>query len=297
MDATVRIANRYGIHLLPVLGYAPRWTRPEDARGYARFVAAAVRRYGPGTKANLTWFELWNEPTYEYRWSGKEAEPMAYARDVRAASAAAKSIAPSIKLLMYADYEDAPQKGTTPWQLSMIDDYFKAVPDLAHWIDGIAVHPYSDDPSRPVVGRWGWKDRKGDWAFGRVDQIRRKFLAHGADLPMWITEIGWSTYNHSPAQQARYYRDLGVQVRKRPWIRALFSFCLREFERHPRNDQSGLRPAQVRLMASQDGLFPARRRVFEPQLRPGPAGLGSARCAAPQTIAQKYATIEISKNR
>ena len=141
MDQMVRIANRYGVHLLPVLGYAPTWTNPEDARGYAQFVAAAVRRYGPGTRANLTWFELWNEPTYAYSWSGKEAEPMAYARDVRAASAAAKSVSPSVKVLMYADYEDAPQKGTTPWQLSMIDDYFKAVPDLAHWIDGIAVHP------------------------------------------------------------------------------------------------------------------------------------------------------------
>ena len=56
---------------------------------------------------------------------------------------------------------------------------------------------------------------------------------------MWITEVGWSTYTHTPAQQAQYYHDLGIQVRKRPWIRALFSFCLREFEGHPQNDQSG----------------------------------------------------------
>ena len=67
MDQTVRIANRYGIRLLPVLGYAPKWTQPEDAQGYASFVAAVVKRYGPGTEANLTWFELWNEPTYPTR--------------------------------------------------------------------------------------------------------------------------------------------------------------------------------------------------------------------------------------
>ncbi len=240
IDAEVAVAKRYGIHLLPVVSYAPSWTYPENARGYARFVAAAVRRYGPGTRANITWWELWNEPNYTYRWSNKVFEPKAYARDVRAAAKAAKAVKPAVKVLMFADYEDAPQQGgSSPWQTTMIDDYFSAVPDLAKWIDGISVLPYSDDPSLPVVGRNGWKDRTGGWAFGRVDQIRKKFLSHGANLPMWITEVGWSTYTYSDAAQAKHYRDLIAAVRRRPWIRALFAFCLREWQAHPSNDQSG----------------------------------------------------------
>jgi hypothetical protein len=121
----------------------------------------------------------------------------------------------------------------------MIDDYFAAVPDLAKWIDGIAVHPYGGDPSLPVVGAKGWKDRTGAWGFARVDQIHNKFLAHGADLPMWITEIGWSTYTYSTAEQAKRYYDLIGAVQRRPWIRALFAYCLREWESNPTNDQSG----------------------------------------------------------
>ena len=153
IDADMAAAAREGLHVLPVVGYAPSWTQPEDAQGYASFVAAVVKRYGPGTSANLTWFELWNEPNYAYAWSGKVADPSAYAKDVRAAAQAAKQVAPSVKVLMYADYEDAPEVGgTTQWQTSMIDDYFTAVPDLAKWIDGVAVHPYWGR-SRPTSRR------------------------------------------------------------------------------------------------------------------------------------------------
>ena len=109
---------------------------------------------------------------------------------------------------MYADYEDAPQtNGSTPWQTTMIDDYFTAVPDLGKWIDGVAVHAYSSDPALPLADPVnGWKDAYGHWAFARVDQVHKKFLAHGADLPMWITEAGWSTYNVTAARAGAVLR-------------------------------------------------------------------------------------------
>ena len=238
IDARVRAAAQEGIHLLPVLGHAPSWTGPADAQAYADFVAAAVRRYGPGTSANLTWFELWNEPNYT--WGGKTFDPAAYAKDVRAAAVAAKRMAPSVKVLMYADYEDSPEaNGSSRWQTTMIDDFFSAVPDLGRWIDGIAVHPYSGDPARPLADSGsGWTDVTGNWAFARVDQIRKKFLTHGADLPVWITEVGWSTYTYSPAKQAHFYLDLITAVERRPWIRAMFAYCLREWGNNS-NDQSG----------------------------------------------------------
>jgi hypothetical protein len=101
------------------------------------------------------------------------------------------------------------------------------------------VHPYGDDPSLPLAQPEGWKDANGEWAFQRIDMIHQKFLNHGVNVPFWITEEGWSTWEVSEATQAKDYADLIEQVKLRPWIRALFPYCLREFNEHPTNNQSG----------------------------------------------------------
>ncbi len=237
-DKQMKAAEAQGLHVLPILDYAPSWTTPENAAGYASFVAAAVARYGPGTTANLQWFELWNEPYFSYAWSGKTPNPEAYARDVAAASEAAHQVAPSVKLLLEADYTDSEQVGTTPWETSWVEDMFIAEPNLGNLVNGIAVHPYGDDPSLPLAHTGGWEDANGKWAFQRIDTIREQFLDHGVNLPFWITEEGWSTDEVSEANQAKFYTDLGTQVAARPWIRALFSYTLRETEQDPTNNQS-----------------------------------------------------------
>lgn len=241
-DAIVADARADGVSLLPVLSYAPSWTTPEDASGYASFVAAAVARYGPGTPANLGWFELWNEPYFPYAWSGRTPEPMAYARDVRAAAQAAKQVAPSVKVLIAAENGDTGAAGNqSGWWTTSVDDYFAAVPDLGKWIDGVAVHPYGDDPALGLTQPGGWRDASGGWSFQRIDSIRQSFLNHGVNVPFWITEVGWSSYDVSEATQASDYQHLISQVAQRPWVRALFTFCLREFDDPPTEEsQYGL---------------------------------------------------------
>jgi hypothetical protein len=238
-DQTVAAAKANGITILPIVGYAPSWSSPTDAAGYAEFVKAAVARYGPGTSANLQWWELWNEPYFAYAWSGHTPEPEAYAKDALAAAQAAKSVAPSVKLLVAADYQGEPQVGgTTSSQTSWIDDLFTAAPTLGNWIDGVSVHPYGGDPALPLQETGGYRDTSGQWAFQRIDTIRNKFLAHGVNVPFWITEEGWSTWNMSEETVTHNYADLFPQIKARPWIRALFPFGLREGTEHPTNDQS-----------------------------------------------------------
>ncbi len=238
-DETVAAAKARGITILPIVGYAPSWSSPTDAAAYAEFVAAAVKRYGPGTSANLQWWELWNEPYFAYAWSEHTPEPEAYARDVLAAAEAAKGIAPSIKLLVAADYQGQPQVGgITGSQTSWIDSMFAAVPTLGKWIDGVSVHPYGGDPALPLKEAGGYRDTSGQWAFARIDTIRARFLAHGVDVPFWVTEEGWSTWDMSEETVTHNYTDLFPQVKARPWIRALFPFGLREGTAHPVNDQA-----------------------------------------------------------
>jgi len=241
-DRMVSAAEANGITILPIVGYAPSWASPTDATDYAAFVKAAVERYGPGTAANLRWWELWNEPYDSYAWSGHTPEPEAYARDVVAAAQAARSVAPAVKLLISADYDDSPQTGgSSPWQTTWIDDMFTAEPTLGQWIDGVSVHPYGDDPAQGLTQPGGWKDGSGNWSFQRIDSVRARFLAHGVNIPFWITEVGWSTEEVSEAQQASDYADLIPQVAARPWVRALFPYCLREFEETPNKEsQFGL---------------------------------------------------------
>jgi hypothetical protein len=237
-DQVLAGARANGISVLPVVGYAPSWSTPADASDYAAFLAAAVARYGPGTTANLQWWELWNEPYFVSSWSGHTPESEAYARDVLAAAQAAKAVAPTVRLLVAAEYADSPQTGgSTPWGMSWVDDMFAAAPTLGRWIDGVAVHSYGDDPALALAPPSGYLDADNGWSFQRIDTIRARFLAHGVNVPFWITEEGWSTWNVSEATQAHDYADLIPQVRARPWIRALFPFCLREFNAHPTDDQ------------------------------------------------------------
>jgi hypothetical protein len=145
-----------------------------------------------------------------------------------------------VKLLVAADYQDSPQTGgSSPWQTTWIDDMFAAEPTLGQWIDGVSVHPYGDDPALPLAKSSGWLDANGEWAFQRIDNVRAKFLAHGVNIPFWITEVGWSTWEVTEAAQARDYTDLIAQVKSRPWVRALFPYCLREFQASPTDNQSG----------------------------------------------------------
>jgi hypothetical protein len=239
-DKTVAAAKAQGITLLPIVGYAPSWTSPTDSAAYAEFVKAAVARYGPGTSANLQWWELWNEPYFAYAWSGHTPEPEAYARDALAAAQAAKGVAPSVKLLVAADYQGQPQVGgTTTSQKSWIDDMFTAAPTLGKWIDGVSVHPYGGDPATPLKEVGGYRDTSGSWGFQRIDTIHSKFLAHGVNVPFWITEEGWSTWDNSEETVTHRYADLFPQIRLRPWVRALFPFGLREGTATPTNDQAG----------------------------------------------------------
>jgi hypothetical protein len=240
-DSLISAAKADGVTILPLaLTLAPSWASPGDSADYAAFVKAAVLRYGPGTSANLSWWELGNEPYFAQSWGGSSAEPEAYARDFAAASEAAKGINASAKMLVAADYQDNAQVGgLTQWEMSWVDSMFAAVPSLGHLVDGVAVHLYGGDPALPLAAPGGFRDTSGQWAFARVDTIREKFLAHGVNVPFWITEAGWSTWEMSEATQAKYYTDLAPAIAARPWIRALFPFCLREFQSPATNNQTG----------------------------------------------------------
>jgi hypothetical protein len=254
-DALMVAAARARLRVLPLLLGTPRWAGreplalPDDPADFGAFAARAAARYGPGgvfwrTHPQLDgrlapqWFELWNEP-YERSFSTTGVDPARYAAMVRAATVAGHAANRATRWLMAADltYQDGAGRRQR-WLPALA----AADPGLMRLIDGVAVHPY-------VFGTPGADDGIAlPFRFERIDAIAHELTALGAGrVPLWITEIGWSTCDTRPdcgseRDQAERIADVFARVRRRPLsdrVRAVFVYHLRDFPGHSRSDREG----------------------------------------------------------
>jgi polysaccharide biosynthesis protein PslG len=252
-DRRFLISARDGMRILPLLYATPSWqTRtplrlPPDPAPWARFVARVAARYGPG---GSFWrahpelpgdlapraFELWNEPSYRiFAVGGVDAGH--YARLVRAAAVAGHRANPRARFLVYGDTQYAARDGSIrDW----IADMFAAVPDLGRVVDGIAVHPYTLGSPLSATSQ-----ARND--FRRLDQVRVEVQERsGRALPVWITEVGWSTCTLRPecvseATQARYLTELFALLQRsyRGRVAAAYVYQWHSLHHSPPGDREG----------------------------------------------------------
>jgi polysaccharide biosynthesis protein PslG len=243
-DRQFAVAARHGITVLPLLMNVPGWAGPawnafpSNGGAYAAYVARVVARYGPHGSfwrghrelpaRPARWFEIWNEP-YLSQFSAGGVDPAAYARLYRRAAMAGGRADPAARFLIQADLYTSTAGGHSgPW----VGPMFKAVPDLARWFDGVAVHPYTstDSPSSYTPD-----DPRGE--FRRIDNIRQEFATHGAgSKPFWITEVGWSTCPGDPdscvsdQKQAAFLAAMFNIVKSdySSWVQAVFPYNYRD---------------------------------------------------------------------
>ena len=238
-------AAQSGEQILPLLYETPAWAGPApdsipgNPAAFAGYVAALIRRYGPGgtfwsqhpsiAGSAVRTFEIWNEPFSDTGDNGNY-DPGRYAQLVKAAAIAGHRADPQAKFLMAAEMQSA-RDGRGNWQW-WVGALYQAVPDLNRYFDGIAMHDYGTDVDtlNPMTSGRAYHN------YGhilRIENLRQQFIAHGAaNKPFWITEAGWSTCTDSSAdcvtqdQQAADLQTLFNDMRGpwRNWVKAAFIY-------------------------------------------------------------------------
>jgi polysaccharide biosynthesis protein PslG len=233
-DELMADASLYSIVVLPILCYSATWDSsdpsakhnihypPENETYYADYVAAVVNRYGP---AGSFWrlhpslvpdpvrqVEIWNEPDNAEFWE-PEPNPAAYAHLVQVAAEAIVQSREVVSVLADGDYFGALADGDlVPWLSSLLS----SAPDIAHYIAGLSVHLYPDNPARSPLDHTG----KSVYTFDRIADIQAVEAQYDLNLPIVVTEFGWTTRGPwaVPLQLQTQYTIEALALARSQWL-------------------------------------------------------------------------------
>lgn len=167
----------------------PPTNDPEAFDAWAKFLKAAVARYGPGgefwqalevgrpdlvPQPPRAW-EIWNEPNSAVFWS-PAPDPDAYAELLKRSSRVIKAVDPEAKVMTAGMFITPQSEGA----INSID-FLRQVYDhrgIADAIDIVGVHPYGPDTEASI---------------DQVDKTRALVDEVGDDASLWVTEIGWGS--------------------------------------------------------------------------------------------------------
>lgn len=173
----------------PLYGVNARIKTDEQREAFGRYVQALVSRYaGRG----VVW-EVWNEPNISHFWRLDPGETL----DTKAAIAEYLALAEYIvPIVRQADpgatvIGPAAANYNTTWLWYAIQ--YKGLTSL---FDGLSVHPYQGATGRPelVIAQ---HDMVQGWM--RASET----AGRGPVIPVWFTEIGWSTGKGEVSEETR----------------------------------------------------------------------------------------------
>jgi hypothetical protein len=191
LDRVVAAANARGLKLLVILDYTPAWARsrgatsefypPAHAAAFAKFCAAAVRRYAP--RGVHDW-ELWNEPNVAHFWK-PAANPQTYAALVRTAVPAMRAIDPKVFVVSGGLAWFLASRG--PGSIAPLNYLAGLCADgVNRYVNAIGWHPYCCPAFPSDAVSWsGWHQMRS------IPALLAKYGTPG--LPIWATEFGAPT--------------------------------------------------------------------------------------------------------
>ncbi len=296
-DRVVDAAQARGLQILAMPAYTPTWARPpgvgdktppSDPDDFARFVAAAARRYAP---RGIGHWEIWNEPNIEQFWA-PAPDPEAYARLLVGASAAIHGVDPDA-VVMNGGLAPAPD---TPGAAMRPRSFLTAIyaAGAKGSLDAVAVHPYTM-PFEPTM--------PGDWnPISSLAATHAVMTAFGdARKPIWGTETGFGTGSDSKGVsetvQAARIRQLVDAWYDHEFAGNLFVYTYRDLSassgqtwqrmglvRHGGTDKPALAAFESAIRRPADGSRDNRRGLCGPAAHLAPAG--SDDCVDTQRVAR-----------
>lgn len=191
LDRVIGDAARAHIRVLPFVWGSPAFLEAEPRIApldpgalpdYAAVVRDVVSRYGTHgsfwathpsiPRSPLAGLQVWNEPSHPNFW-GPRPSAAGYARLLKAAAAAVRSVDPATKVVLAG----LPTAGGVPLASYLAQLY--QVPGFSRSFDVMALHPYVATPQA---------------LFDIVGRARALMRSHGdGGKQTWITEMGWAS--------------------------------------------------------------------------------------------------------
>jgi polysaccharide biosynthesis protein PslG len=239
-DREVAAYARNGLRWLPIVDYSTSWSgeiagdffsAPVRVGDYAAYAGALARRYGEGgslwrehpqlPELPVTRFEIWNEPNAELFWHPTERAAERYAELYLAAHAAIRRVVPSARVLVGGL---APGNGDVVDEHDFVTTMVRHRPELVRAVDAIALHPYA---------------ATADGVTDRIRDFRQTLERVGlGQVPLEITEVGWTTTTTSENERAEALRQLAEQLPRSDCnIASLIPHTWLTAERDPNNPE------------------------------------------------------------
>lgn len=180
-DHFVDSARKRGLQPLLILDYGNKFydrgkipQSPAAIQGFVRFAQFVVTHFAGRVRYYEVWNE-WNTGTGGY-YPGGSAED--YARLFDATYTAIKRVDPATVVLAGSGYKN--------WYAQI------AKLGVAARADGVAIHPYV--PRESTYHAWGGSNGAERSAQQVIaDEVTMQRLSGGKEIPLYITEIGWSS--------------------------------------------------------------------------------------------------------
>ena len=220
-DATVAVAARARLRILPFLYGTPRWLSSKPAalpidnarerNAWTAFVQAAVARYGPHgqfwldhrpffsaepvPKRPIRTWQVWNEANFFY--FAFPVSPTRYAKLLKLTHATINGADPGAKVILSGLFGKPDQGGRRGMPAAKFLGALYRVPGIKADFDGVALHPYAVNTAmlkRLVEG---------------VHSVTAKNHDHA---PLYITEMGWGS--QSDFHKVAFEQGAGGQARE-----------------------------------------------------------------------------------
>ncbi len=233
LDRLVAAADDNDISVMLGVAKAPEWSRPTTEQDgppldyglFESFMNVLATRY----QGRVAAYELWNEANLQREWMGAPLSAASLVDLLRAGAAGVRSADPQAILISGAPATTGINDGVTA-----IDDrvYMEQMiaAGVATVVDAIGAHPYgwanppdsnaaAPDPASPSHNNhpsFFYADTLGDY-HRLLEQAGRP------DMPIWVTEFGWGSYDGfgaSPPPGVEYMAAVNEQQQAAYTLRA-----------------------------------------------------------------------------